>query len=208
MTLPAEFAGLARDFRRRVRAADAAAAEAIADALAPIYRGCAGRVALRREWVSGAVRAWRMNVPRFGRLSFDATIRGTRASIAEVRVMTGRLIDERWHRAEWEDGITLCTISAELAARPQWAQRTTLTISQHALGRRYERGERSDDAVIADLAALAPYRAADFPLGPFTLRAGSGLWCGQQCTLQNGSASALSIRTYFHAEQRAELAPA
>jgi hypothetical protein len=186
--LPAEFIGRARALYRRVQAVDQATEDAAIAAVEPIYKALNRRPTrkpLRPETVAEAVQRWRA-LPEFGRMSRSITTAGRRATIIEVRAITGKLHDLRWRADDWESGIHLAQMRLEIEPHDvKLRQRSIAVVSLHSLARRFERSaDRSDAGVLRDLARLA---AAD----PDAMAPGAFSW---QVEGAGGSANGSSAK--------------
>ena len=123
-------------------------------------------------------------MPAFGRASQKVLLERKWLSIVETRC-----IPQHYRQAEWEDdarepGVSVVRIGMSIAPRRELslAMYTLCSASLHALARRYQRGHpTSDDAIIADLHALAAAyeRLRGPPEGSgFAVDAASGQWLG------------------------------
>jgi hypothetical protein len=187
-----QYLGLARDLRRRVAASDAQMVPAMQSIVAPLQDRLSRHPVLRRPKLIDAERRWRA-----------LPVLATRVDIANPR----RPVFDALHGApaayrspDWLDdvdeaGVAVMLTSAEVVGRRFVLdlRGPVLAISLHALGRRYERGFGGDDAIIAEITALAfQYRKIAERGGQFAWRG----WLGMVVELAGGEVCA-SVRTYW-----------
>jgi hypothetical protein len=195
--VPAEFRGLARQFRTAVQVEDKAFDRALAVICKPLRLRLRSHPKLRHETIAGAVRLYRLTVPADFRLS-EPTIEPDRETfaISERRVTASWLHDTKWEYADGYDepGIGLCTFTLALdrgRLRERWAP--IAVVSFHALARYFERSGKRDHAdLLADLRLLLVAQDGD------EVPTERGSWIGAVITMKDkhGTARARSIRTY------------
>jgi hypothetical protein len=179
--VPAEFTGLARQFRTAVQAEDHRVDQALAVIEPPIRERLRTHPKLRPEAPMGVLRAWAETVPSAFRLgpSRIARVR-TEFAINENRITSSWITDRAWGEdASRERGVSICKLTfAVHAGKLTKVWQPIACISMHALARRLERGaSRDHSALIDDLAALIAVPDAgervDTP---------GGFWLGQVIT--------------------------
>jgi hypothetical protein len=174
--VPAEFIGLARQFRTAVRAEDKAADIVLAAIKTPLRERLRRHPKLRTEQVFGTERVWRECMPDQFRLG-PIIIRRERCAVGvgERRITTSWITDERWGAdADREPGVSVCSLmmlAVDRKVAETWAP--IATVSMHALGRWFERtGLREHDALIEALGVLVPAREAE------RVESAGGFWLG------------------------------
>lgn len=200
-SLPVEFVGLARNLRRKLVASSEASRVAVDQVLAPLHRELDRRLTMRAETVAGAMRAWRHTMPGENRVSLDITMRSGRAHIHQICFLASELSRPHWNG--WEPGVVLTELDVTLdRRRGDMAERDLAAFSLHAMARRFQRSssaaERTDAAVLRDMAALAVHDPDTMPEGEFSLPAANGCWVGHR-TLFEGK-PVLSVRTFYDAD--------
>jgi hypothetical protein len=174
MKVPVEFLGQARLFRRAVVAADERINAALPAITAPLERRLAAHRTLRREQVPDVLRAWRTRIS--DELTLDRVERPYRDGVivGELRPVGSRWLTERWADAAWQPGVTLTWLVLSTAdRRVRVRTRPAVQLLQHALARRFERGDgRTVPLVVRDLRALA----AAAPTDAGEIPAGNGRW--------------------------------
>jgi hypothetical protein len=185
--VPAEFVGLARQFRRE---ADREEGEIIA-ALDPIIEPINQRLHRypERQLREGVFRhladVWQ-SLPHDYQLAFRARTdpRGRRGQIIEVRVHAVTMLSDKWDPDAIEPTISLTSHCVEVPLVDRPATQTIASISLHALARRYERGcDRAHHAVLDDLRSIIRANINDeksHPTDqPFRIPTQRGVWVGQ-----------------------------
>ena len=207
--VPIEYVGLARAFRARIADADAIAIKVFQQTSQQLMDRARRHPVPRADILSAVARAWRSTVPAFGRLDQRITLKGKWLSISETRC-----IPQHYRQAEWEDdarepGVSVVRIGMSIAPRRELAlaMYTLCSASLHALARRYQRGQpTNDDAIIADLHALAAAheRLRVLPEGSgFTVDVASGRWLGNVLDIRSHDSGVTqrvpSARTFVEA---------
>jgi hypothetical protein len=173
--VPREHLGRARELRNRVLAEDARVVPVLLGVAEPLLRRLVRHPALRREHVAGAVRDWQVRMPGRYRIGAVSVSRGKVFAISEKRLSAHTLRVRGWDGEEPGVSIIqfgLCVLDGAL--KPIRA--TMALASLHSIARRIERGhERSEDAVLRDLARLADPTDAE----------GSG-WLGRMSAIPSG----------------------
>lgn len=165
--IPAEYTGLARDFRRRVLATDDVANAAIDRVTQPLRERLERKPALRPEMVRPAVAAWEAAMPATFRI--DREVAMTRKALLIVEM---RIVGSQWRDDDWEDapggemqepGVAIALLKMTTAhGRFRYDVVPIVTLSLHALARRYQRGVgRSDAELVRDLSELIKARPED-----------------------------------------------
>jgi hypothetical protein len=196
--VPVEYVGLARRFRDRLAAPAAEARAGIAE-IELLLRVANPRPGFRTppaaQLAREVVRRWRV-LPEFGTLETHASAVGRHLRLAELRVVPAKMRFESWEGdAELALALTMTLVKGALP-RIVVERRLIADLGLHGLARRYERGtDRADEAVLVDLAALAPaWRAATERGGDFAIPAGSGRWIGSTTLVRD--APVLAVRTF------------
>jgi hypothetical protein len=208
--VPREFVGLARAFYWRVQAVNREI-ERVMDRIERVInpRIARGKHTLRPEHVAAIERLWRTmpDAFRLGPPCFDHPKKGLR--IEEIRLQGLKRILDHWtDKTSHEPAIAITVVTASVTKKDGWvyAWEEPVTLGLHALARRYERGgrDRSDAAILADLAALIRVAAeqegdlAEIPVpsGRWRGRVGTALVydTGGNLTDRYGS---LSVQTFL-----------
>ena len=156
--MPAEFVGKARAFRSRIADADAVAIQIIQQTTQQLIERQRRHPVPRTDTLASIARAWRVQVPAFGRASQEITLERKSLSIVEVRTCPQHYRAATWKDDALEPGLIVVRVSLAIAPHEKLslAMHTLAAISLHGLGRRYQRGaDTSDAAIIADIRALA-----------------------------------------------------
>ena len=113
----AEWVGLARAYRFRVRAVDHRFDAALTTLTLPIRTRLQRHPKLRHELVAGTIRRYRASIPAEFRLG-DVTINPDRASfsVVETRLSTSWLTNTAWRDDHREQGVSICTFILALTA--------------------------------------------------------------------------------------------
>jgi hypothetical protein len=203
--LPAEFRGLARQFRATLAASDWLVARVIADIIRPLRSRAERHPVARRQMLLGAVRQWRELMPEQGRLDLAVETGRNRLNLVELRASAGNL-----QLAQWQGGMEIAVVvqSIELAAAPgvlHVETKVLAAVGLHGLARRYQRGgNRSAAAIYADLMLLGRAHAELARAGgAFSVPTMGGKWAGAVFRFQDGEAVApvLAARTYFREDE-------
>jgi hypothetical protein len=183
--VPREYLGHARELRNRVLVADAEIVPAMLATAEPLLVRLIRHPILRREQVAGAIRDWRARMPEHFRIGSISVSRDRKLfSISERRISAHALRLKGWD--DYEPGLSViqsgfCIFDGELKT----IQTTPGLASLHAVARRYERGDRSDESVLADLARTTDPDEAE--------RSG---WLGRMSALPSGG-EAFSARSWW-----------
>jgi hypothetical protein len=151
-----EFVGLARQFRSRVVAAERAFVDDIEPMVAPLRPRERFTPVPRQVVVRILGRTWRYRGP-LGRLDLVARYDNPRLDLIDIRLADAKVICDAW---VGDDEPALAVVLHHVGIAPPAPLRESATmlasLGLHALARRYQRGaDRSDDAIKADLLALA-----------------------------------------------------
>jgi hypothetical protein len=202
--VPAEFIGLARQFRRQVLAVDPEVDRGLS--LIAGQLGCLlGRLrGFRPGYVPDLGATWSRLVP--AGLSFEREVKRGRDGVmaSEVRITGSRWRNDAWHGGadDWEDGVSLTALAVSTySGKVKVVIRPLAAVSLHALARRYQRGAgRADAAIVRDLQVIA-----DWPDGADSIAAGNGFWRGASVRAtddnQQAAIDMLAVRTFLAAEQ-------
>ena len=143
----AQWLGLARQYRRDVKAEDRLFDAALVKLASPLRARLKRHPKLRHEMIAGTERIYRGSIPREFRIG-DISVNRDRAafSVSELRVAVSWIANpEIWPGDYRELGVTLCRFQLALRdgrLREWWTP--LAAISLHALARRYERGRCAD----------------------------------------------------------------
>jgi hypothetical protein len=196
MLPPPEFTGMARLLRQRLAEQDELVDMAIS-ALRPIRDRLRRhpKKPIRDETLLHAKRAWE-RLPAFGSLGRTCDIRDARAPrFHELRAGPTKFSGPDWQHPT--DGIVVVLIGASVQGGSFRVSAPILAVlSAHALARRYERGQRSDLSVLADLEVLA----TSFPrlietADRFNCPVADGTWTGN--VAMAGHYVALNVATFL-----------
>ena len=151
-TVPAEFVGLARDFRRRVKWEADLAEMVFLEQVFALLRRRISRQPLRRlrDWTLADIAAcWRDSAPHAFRLAFQTELepRGRYGCVNEMRLLQTDMACSTWIQDEPGIAIVVRGLSMpkKCAALIEPGLRQHAIISLHALAHRYQRsGDRSD----------------------------------------------------------------
>jgi hypothetical protein len=203
--IDAESRGKARELLRRIHAEDVLAFTRLKELLKPLeerQRRLPGRKA-RPEHLVDLARDWQQMPHQTYRLTFGHGLLGRgRGVLTEIRLSTGHTQDLAWEdageeRAAYAIAVTVLADKGgiDMSAHPIYA------ISEHALGRRFQRGRKREYAdILADLVPIVP--PTDLALGAEWAMpvAEGGEWRGLIVSILYGDRDAeliLSIRTYL-----------
>jgi hypothetical protein len=190
--VPAEFVGLARRLRDEIAAAYPEA-EIRRETLIYPFRPRPGFVPMPRHTALKRLANKLRSPPALGRLRAVAKFEAGELRVVELWAKPAKLEHDDWA----EDEPALAILLRSITIRPPEFAETNHRITGiglHALARRYQRGTRSDRAVLADLLALAEgYPAAVAAGGEFAIPVpGGGRWIG---AVAPGEAVAI-VRTF------------
>jgi hypothetical protein len=196
--VPSEFVGRARALRARIGADDDAVGPAISRILAPLEARRRRSAIFRADQLIDAERAFRA-LPAVGRLSLHVQRDRHGLRIEEYRAAAGMVRFCEWSDAAAMDadvGIVRVELNAVSWGRCYVSGGIVVSVSLHALSRRYQRGfDTSDAAILAELKQLALMHPTIVEsLGDFSIGGDGGRWCGE--VGRNGSAPLLAIRTF------------
>jgi len=198
--VPVQFIGLARAFRSRVKAVDVEMDVALVPITAPLRARLKRHPNLRAEMIAGFSRSYRMTIPATYRIgSIEGARHGREFAMRETRLSASWITDDAWDADHREQGLSICRFTLAVQdgrLRQVWTP--VVSISLHALARRFERGrDRSSAAVLADMERLAsPADEADE-----RVPTADGHWIGDVITAGDGGAGRTlrlrSIRTWL-----------
>lgn len=103
-SFPAEFLGMAREWRRRFEPSDAVISATFNSIFAPLIERARRRPVPRPEMLAEAARGYRQRMPETGRLSLDIEHKRTRLSISDMRIGVSDLQHEQWQNSERASG--------------------------------------------------------------------------------------------------------
>ena len=207
--VPAEFVGLARQFRARVEAGDDDTS-ALIDAIAlPLARRRARHPTPRREHLAGAVRRWRQDLAGICRLALTIEHHGTCLALVEIRASASRYGRTNWGTSE--PGVALLRLEWRVRPGDFHIDNISLAaVSLHGLGRRLQKGwDVTDAAILDDLLALAVQAPTltQQPIGTeFSVLCRDGVWAGHVSEVtgtRGGKSSILNARTYLSGAETA-----
>jgi hypothetical protein len=197
--VPAEYRGLARQFRNEVRAEDEVFDRALGRVAAPLIARLRRHPRLRHELIAAATKTYTNAIPRTFRLR-EVEVEPDRDdfAIGEVRLTATQIHSTAWTNDDNEPGVGIAHIA--LAMRPRKGLVRVWTpvaiVSLHALSRWHERtGWRDHGALVRDLAVLAD--ATDD--GDRVPTNGGGYWRGRSEPMlgtDGSTATARNVRTW------------
>jgi hypothetical protein len=201
--VPAEFVGLARQFRRSVLGTDLVVDKALVLIAGQLGYLTGRRRGFRPGYVPDLGATWSRLV--LAGLSFEREVKRDRGGVmvSELRITGSRWRNTSWHvRADdWEDGVSLTVLAVStFSGKVDVVIRPLAAVSLHALARRYERGAgRADADILRDLHAIA-----DWPDGADRIAVGHGFWRGASVRAvddnQRQAIDMLAVRTFLAAE--------
>jgi hypothetical protein len=192
--VPAEFIGLARQFRSQVKLVDAAMDRALDIITAPLRERLRRKRRLRAETLPDLARQYERLIPtefRIGRV--DGVKDRTEFAIAETRICGSWLRDDGWNSPDVrEPGLSICTFVLSVREgrlRVRWTPRAN--VSLHAMARHVERHEDRSQAILAhDLSLLADARDD----GAERVDTRGGFWLGSVIDAHGDAGSKLRLR--------------
>jgi hypothetical protein len=197
-SVPAEFVGLARAFRARIGAE--AVGRSILDIMRPLQARRRKSATFRPADLQDAERQFR-NLPSAGRLTLKIDRDRKGLLIEEIRAASGQ-----FRFCEWADdamdldvGIVQVSLEAVSWGRIGAFANIIVSVSLHALARRYQRGfDTGDGAILAELKALALRHAeiAD-SMTDFAVPGDGGSWAGEVCKKADDLLPTLAIRSFI-----------
>jgi hypothetical protein len=201
-TVPPEFAGRARAFRYRILAEDNRVGPAI-DAITAYARDILRRRhTYRLEHFKHLERAWRLTIPKTGRLAY-AVERGKESlTIDDTRICSSTFHKGVWKNEIGEDSLSLIVYSGRFTSGHIDIESVPVSaVSLHALARRFQRSfDSSDQAVLRDLSLIGLNAKSLFNTSPFHQPAGDGAWHGEVVTVRTNDSRAqtiLATRTFI-----------
>lgn len=205
--VPAEYRGLARQFRDRIAQEDDPARLMLAGLVRPITERIKQRRLLtpRSEVLAGVADQWRRKFPQRGRLDLCIAVDLRRKTllIDETRLTASAYRDRLWDRSEI--GLILLAVRLDVGPRRyEIGTKTLAHVSLHALARRFQRGsDVGEDAIKRDLLALreAHPGLTDLANGADVfVQVVDGSWRGNVALMDNsrgGVHVALAVRTFL-----------
>lgn len=183
--VPREFLGLARQLRDKLTAQIERNENALAAITKPLKEHWNKRPGhkVRPERLQEAARLWR-ELPAFGRLGEPRIeLRKHALAAAEVRLLTGDLRFDSWHRGPNEASVAAETLVLTCSPKVFSCHIEPLAIfSLHSLARRFERGTRDDpDKVFHDMGVVVQQHAKVLQAGnsEFEINTPTGIcWVG------------------------------
>jgi hypothetical protein len=202
--VPAEFIGLARQFRRQVLAADLVVDRALALIARQLGYLTGRRRGFRPGYVPDLGATWTRLVP--AGFSFDREVKRDRGGVmvSELRITGSRWRNDSWRVGadDWEDCVSLTVLAVSTySGKVKVVIRPLAAVSLHALARRYQRGAgRADADIVHDLHVIADWQdCAD------SVAAGTGRWFGGAVPTrddnQRQAIEVLAVRTFIAADQ-------
>lgn len=195
--VPFEFVGRARAFRARVGAEDDAVGRSILEIMAPLDRRRRKSKTFRPADLIDSERAYRA-LPSAGRLSLKIHRDKHGLKIEELRCAAGRVRFCSWADDALDPDIGIMRI--ELQAQ-SWgpafvAGNLIASLCLHSLGRRFQRGIRTDDAtILAELKQIALCQPDIVEAnGAFSIPGDGGSWVGE--VGQRDAMPMLAIRSF------------
>lgn len=209
-TVAPAFTRQARALRDRLRVASTECGRLIDEIAAPLVARSRRSPIPRVEQLVDVARMWRTKQPEFGRL--DLTIEWNRRErslcIRELRACPSDFRAVGWTTDE--AGISVIGLALDVAPhRFSFVMPSLVSVSLHALGRRYQRGlDVSDEAVLGDMHVLAQshMRLAAGEAGELVdIDMEDGRWCGHLADATNPNGGGIDrifcARTYKEAKE-------
>jgi hypothetical protein len=199
----AAFLGQGRAFRDRLKVTSTACSHLIDEITMPAVKRAKRHPIPRREQLVGVARLWAC-MPGRGLLdsSTDLDLRKRTLRISQLRVCPSAFRAAAWNVDE--PGLSVLGLQLDIAPhRFEFAMPSLVTVSLHALGRRYQRAvDVSDTAIFDDLHTLARshLRLATGAVGDaFEVEASGGCWHGNvtDAATNAGTDRILSVRTFM-----------
>jgi hypothetical protein len=199
----AQFLGQARALRDRLKATSAMCSRLIDAISLPAVKRAKRHPIPRREQLTDIARRWSC-MPALGLLdsSTDLDLRKRTLRICQLRVCPSDFRSAAWHVDE--PGLSVLGLQLDIGPhRCNFAMPSLVTVSLHALARRYQRGLAVDDtAIFGDLHTLAKahLRLATGAVGElFEVEASGGCWHGNltDASTNAGMDRILSARTFM-----------
>jgi hypothetical protein len=196
--IPREHLGRARAWRNELKAEDETAANRCIGIAESIRARLARGSVPKREALNEAARAWRDDVPSFGRLKLEIEAANRRLVIRELRMGAAHHAEGGWISPE--EAIVIFVVGFYIGRQGfKFFQELIAAVSLHALARRFERGiDNTDAAIRADLIALAgaAVNSAIGPSGQFQISVADGAWGGRMHRV-NADTVIQSVRTFL-----------
>jgi hypothetical protein len=197
-----QFLGQARAFRDRLKAVSTECSRLIDEIAMPLVRRSRRHPIPRREQLIDVARKWSC-MPSLGLLdtTTELDLRKRVLRISQLRVCPSDFRAANW--AVGETGVSV--LGLKLDAEPycfSFVMPSLVTVSLHALGRRYQRAVAvTDEAIFADLHTLArahPRLTAGDVGAAFEVNASGGCWHGNitDAATSAGTDRILSVRTF------------
>jgi hypothetical protein len=196
-SVPAEYTGLARAFRARVGAEDDGVGRAVLQIMAPLARRRLKSRTFRPADLIDSERAFRA-LPSAGRLALTIERDKHGLRIEELRCASGQI-----RFCSWADGSSDADVGImriELRAKswgPAFVSGELIaSLCLHALGRRYQRGFRTDDeTILSELKQIALCQPDIVEaMGDFSIAGDGGSWVGE--VGQRDAMPVMAIRSF------------
>ena len=197
----AEFVGRARAFRARIGAEDDAVGRNVLEIMKPLKARRRRSATFRPEALIDAERQFR-HLPSAGRLTLKVDRDKSGLLIEEFRAAAGDFRFVSWLDGATDADIGICRVILEAKS---WGPVYTscdvaVSVSLHALARRFQRGfDTSDGAILSEFQRIAlQYVGIAAALGDFAIAGDGGAWVGEVASTQVGEvvAPVLAIRTF------------
>ena len=204
-SVPAEFIGRARAFRARIGAEDAEVGQTIQRIVAPLIARRRHKQTFRPEHLIVAERQFRLQVPAAARLTLKIERDRHGLRIEEFRAAAGEFRFCSWNSdaVDADVGVVRVVLDATAWQPLSFSGTIVVSVSLHALARRYQRGfDTTDDAILAELRDMALRHAGIVEAwGDFSIACDGGSWVGEVAKVEigEGSAPMLAVRTFTQA---------
>lgn len=190
--VPVEYLGRARALRRRLGAVAPLVRDDVRGILRPLMLRNEGGGRLPYITMGEAAAAWRALPQRFGQIGRDAARVSGGFDLTMIEMAASAWSFPEW-RSAVERGISIRRILVRVRrGGADLDVRTIASVGLHALARRYQRTRAADDdAVLADLAALAEHASEE---DEFRCTVPTGEWIGNLAAA--GGRPVLLARTF------------
>lgn len=196
--VPAAYIGMGRELRRQASIAYVQARQGGERLLKPLRPRERFTPMPSHDRLSAIAAAWR-SLPAFGRLGLVAAFEDGTLGIAEMRLKPVRMRFNDWDGEDLEPALAVLLRLVRVKPPAYREQEHLLVdIGLHSIARRFQRGERSNEAVLADIETLAKAHGAAVASGEteFRIATGNGFWLGEITKVRGLDLPVLAVRTF------------